>query len=220
MPSKTYSTWQGKPPLDNEHGFVMVMALMMLVVLSIMGGASMMIRNTEQQIVRNTEIIHTNFYAVEAVTVEGATAIENLSDTDLLEDPLKSLSLATHKWLRPNDPDGGSVIDLEISANWPDPLITPQATSFTVGDRDIVPNGYDSDGTKDKDRIWYAAVQGNLNSDNNSYDICAGSDVSNSEKVEKCYTVYGMYDVKSGTGKAYAGRRLLMVGYKKTVYLP
>ena len=93
----------------------------------------------------------------------------------------------------------------------------PEGPVFNGGDRNITPAGYAADGTVNGDRIWYAAVQGNLNSDSTSYQICRGSDLSDPTKVEKCDSVYGMYDVKSGAGKAYPGRRMMMVGYKKTV---
>ncbi len=200
------------PLAGDEQGFVLVLALMVLVVLSLMGTAAMMVRNTELQLTSNTEIVETNFYAVETVTVEGATNIELLDD-DIL------LNVASFPdWLKPDDGDGTLRDLLTDSSQWPNAQITPEKTSFTSGDRDIVPIGYDSDGTSGKDRIWYAAVQGNLRSDASSYDICSGSDLSDETQVEKCYTVYGMYDVESGTGKAYSGRKMLMIGYKKTLY--
>lgn len=196
----------------DERGFVLVLALMILVVLSLMSVAAMTVRNTEVQLSSNTEIIETNFYAAETVTVEGATNIELLDDDILLEEA------SFPDWLKPDDGDGTLRNLLTESGQWPNAQITPEETSFTSGDRDIVPSGYESDGTSDKDRIWYAAVQGNLRSDASSYDICTGSDLSLDTQVEKCYTVYGMYDVESGTGKSYSGRKMLMVGYKKTLY--
>lgn len=198
----------------DERGFIMVLALLMLVVLSIMGGAAMTVRNTEQQIVTNSEIIKSNFFAVEAVTLEGTTALEN-TDNDMLRDlDLHPTSLS---WLKPNP---GAAIDLDLtrSNNWPSASIVPQETALKNVNRNITPAGYLSDGTSAKDRIRYAGVQGNLNSDNTSYKVCSGSDLSDPDKTENCYSVFGMYDVKSGTGKGYAGRRMLMVGYKKLVY--
>lgn len=199
---------------DQAQGFVLVLVLMVLVVLSLMGGAAMLMRNTEQQLISNVEIFDTNFYAAETIAVEGATTIENTDDSILLQ----VASLPT--WLQPDNDTGTLRLLLTHADQWPNASITPAETSFTSGDRKITPTGYSSDGTSAKDRLRYAAVQGNLRSDTNSYDICTGSNLSDETKVEKCYTVYGMYDVKSGTDKAYSGRKLLMLGYRKTLYYP
>jgi hypothetical protein len=213
MPEKQRTNAHDPESARKEQGFILVFALMVLVVLSLMGGAAMMVRNTEQQLVGNSEIVENNFYAAETVTIEGATNIENMADSILL----KVASFPT--WLQP-DEDKTIRELLADSSQWPNAKITPQGTSFTAGDRKITPIGYAPNGASTGDRLWYAAVQGNLRSDDNSYDICSGSDLSDETKVEKCYTVYGMYDVKSGKGKAYSGRKLLMVGYKKTLYYP
>ena len=222
-------------PVANEQGFIMVMALMMLVVLSLMATAAMSVRNTELAIVRNTETVLSNFFGVEAVTLEGATVLENIdkvaSDKDALSkldepsfncttvdpnsDVLPNRLPDTLCWLQPN---AAGTIKLRENADWHNAgTMKPEGTVFNGGDRNITPAGYAADGTVNGDRIWYAAVQGNLNSDSTSYQICRGSDLSDPTKVEKCYSVYGMYDVKSGAGKAYPGRRMMMVGYKKTV---
>lgn len=218
-----------QPPAlaNNEQGFVLVMALMILVVLSIMGTAAMTVRNTEVMIATNAEIIQHNFYALEAVTLEGTAVIEETDDDTLLNynNPTWAIP-ADLTWLQRNDPGPPLLIDLTKSGTWSGSLISPQGTSINKAkfpepadpknpDRfSIEPPGFNP-----PDRIQYAAVQGNLNSDNNEYDICAGSDLSDATKQEKCYSVFGMYDVNSGAGKAYSGRRMLMVGYKKTVYL-
>ena len=39
------------------------------------------------------------------------------------------------------------------------------------------------------------------------------------QKEEWCYSIHGMYDVKPGVGKAYTGRRMMMAGYKKKVFI-
>lgn len=215
MASTEHRVAARKPVAGDEQGFVLVLALFILVILSIMGGAAMTLRNTEMAIATNTEVMKTNFYALEAVTLEGVTEIENAVDEDLRDDPKKLVSAAKYPWLRSNDPDDPPVIDLSQNNQW-DRLtapIRPQETSLN-----IKPANYAPDNTANGDRIWYAGVEGNLASDSMSYDICAGSDLSDPTKVEKCYSVHGMYDVKSGAGKAYAGKRMLMVGYKKIVY--
>ncbi len=224
MSATTQRVCQPSASANNEQGFVLVMALMILVVLSIMGTAAMTVRNTEVMIATNTEIIQHNFYALEAVTLEGTAVIEETDDATLLNynNPAWVIP-ADLTWLQRNDPDLPPVIDLSESGTWSGPQISPQVTSLDLPEPadptdpnrfSIVPPGY----ANPPDRIQYAAVQGNLNSDNNEYDICAGSDLSDITKQEKCYSVFGMYDVNSGGGKAYSGRRMLMVGYKKTVY--
>jgi len=192
------------PAADDEQGFILVLALGMLVVLSIMGTAAMTVRNTEVAIVANAEVMQRTFYVLEAVTLEGTTEIENQTDKLLRE--LDGTQLG---WLKPNDPDLPPLIHLSKSSTWSGLQINPEPTKLL----DIKPTGFSAG-----DHIWYAAVQGNLHSDENEYDACAGSDLSDETKRVKCYSVYGMYDVKSGAGKAYSGRRMLLVGYKRTVY--
>lgn len=197
--------------VKDEQGFIMVMALMMLAILSIMGSAAMMVRNTEQQITVNTEVLHHNFFAVEAVTLEGAARISkeidlyNDKDPAALFDPLNFTTFPS--WMGANS----AALDLSKSNQWPSPTIAPENTTLT-GVADITPNGYASDGTSAGDRIWYAVEEGPNNG------RCEGTSLTQEDKVEMCYNVYGMYDVKSGVGKAYSGRRLLNVGYKKVVY--
>jgi hypothetical protein len=220
---------------NSERGFILVTALLMLVVLSIMGTAAMTVRNTEVSIATNAEVIQHNFYALEAVTLEGTTRFEDESATfhDFLIELYKGEILATdpkwdnYKWFKPNDP---STIDLGKSSTWAGGQITPQDTALTTvsfsepsDPKDpnrfsIAPVGYPN-GSYINDRIQYAAVIGNMKSDTNQYEVCAGSDLSDPTKREACFSVFGMYNVDSGAGKSYSGRRMMMVGYKKTVYL-
>lgn len=204
------------PVAANDHGFVLVMALVMLVILSIMSAAAMTVRNTEQQVIVNLEVMQNNFYAVEAVTLEGTMALENLADATLL-----NLDATTLSWLKPNDPkDVTPDINLTLSSAWDQgsASIKPVDTVLDSGTTKITPQGYNDTNTSTGDRIWYAALQGNLATQEDYYDLCPDEAVSDEDKVVKCYSVYGMYDVKSGAGKSYHGRRMLMVGYKKTIY--
>lgn len=194
-----------KRVLNNESGVVLVTTLLIMVVLAIMGTAAMTIRNTEQSITLNSEVFQHNFYAVEAVALEGAAAIENTSDTTLWN--VSAVPTAPALWLKlQEDP---SVVDLSQSSQWPG-TVTPNDTTLDAGIVDITPPGYADDGTASGDRIWYAAMD---------VGICGG-DLTDPTKREKCYDVYGMYDVKSGAGKAYHGRKMLQVGYKKVIYEP
>ncbi|MCP4339038.1 MAG: hypothetical protein GY799_09180, partial [Desulfobulbaceae bacterium] len=116
-------------------------------------------------------------------------------------------STAFPAWLKVKDPL--VPIDLDQSAQWPSGLILPNGTTLNGGDTNITPPGYAPDGTTNGDRIWYAALD---------LGACGGS-LTDPTKVEKCYDVYGMYDVKSGGGKSYHGKMMLAVGYKRVVYL-
>jgi len=185
--------------LENEKGAVLVTALLIMVVLTIMGAAAMSIRNTETRVAKNSEIFMRNFYALEAVALEGAASIEKLDDSVLLD------SSAFPSWLKPDQ----TAIDLTDSDQWPSGLIMPEDTSLDTTDTDITPGGYASDGTSTGDRIWYAGID--LGS-------CSTSSLTDPNRRENCYDVYGMYDVKSGAGKAFHGKMMLLLGYKKVLY--
>jgi len=183
----------------NQEGFVLVTALLILVVLSIMGTASMMLRNTEQKITSNVEVFQHNFYVLETTALEGITTLEGLSDTVLTNAP------SFPSWLKQESPS----IDLRQSSQWPSGAILPANTSLTTPPVNITPPGYASNGTASGDRIWYAAVDKGP---------CPFADLSDPDKIEECYDVYSMYDVKSGPGKAYHGKAMLLIGYKKVLY--
>ena len=184
---------------DRQEGFVLVTALLVLVVLSIMGTASMMMRNTEQKITSNVEVFQHNFYVLESTALEGATTLEGLSDTVLTHAP------SFPAWLKQENP----TIDLRQSSQWPSGAILPANTSLTTPPTKITPPGYASNGTSSGDRIWYAALDKGP---------CPFADLSDPDRIEECYDVYSMYDVKPGAGKAYHGKMMLLIGYKKVLY--
>ncbi|NLX19441.1 MAG: hypothetical protein GXY53_09220 [Desulfobulbus sp.] len=198
--------------IRNEQGYVLVMSLLMLVVLSIMGTAAMTVRNTEVAIATNSEIIQHNFYALEAVTLEGSTRFERTDMENFLSDLFSGEPVvwSTFPWLKANDPDFPPVIDLSRASEWSS--VSAEQTHMN----ELKPPGFNAAAD---DRIQYAALQGNLHSDSNDYELCAGSDLSDPNKREACFSVYGRYDIQSGAGKGFSGRRMMMVGYKKTVYL-
>ncbi|MCP3892117.1 MAG: hypothetical protein GY702_25085 [Desulfobulbaceae bacterium] len=185
--------------LVNEKGAVLVTAMLIMVVLTIIGSAAISVRNTETRIAKNSQIFLSNFYSVEAVALEGATAISDLDDATLLD------STAYPGWLKLEQ--GG--LDLTQSAQWPSGLIIPTNTSLNAGATNITPGGYATDGTTAGDRVWYASTD---------LGQCSNSSLTDPTRRENCYDVYGMYDVKSGVGKSYHGRMMLLVGYKRVVY--
>ncbi|MCB2218101.1 MAG: pilus assembly PilX N-terminal domain-containing protein [Desulfobulbaceae bacterium] len=191
----------------NQTGAVLVVALMMLVILSIMGGYALTISSIEQRVTRNSEVFQHNFYAAEAVTLEAATTIFEEDDADL--------DVPSYGWLKIDDP----AIDLTQSSQWPSALIAPADTSLTEAlsaFADITPPGYAPDSTSAGDRIWYAAI------DNGTCGAWTGSGGSLTggpgAPQERCYDVYGMYDIKRGGGKTYTGRMMMTIGYKKVLY--
>ncbi len=183
----------------NERGAVLVVSLLMLVILSIMGAFAMTISMIEQRVTLNSEIFQHNFYSVEGATLEAAAVIDETDDTILLN------SGAFPAWLKVQNP----AIDMRFSNQWPSALIAPAGTTLNSAPTNITPPGYAPDGTSGGDRIWNAAI------DNG---ICAGASLTDPTKEEHCYDVYGMYDIKRGAGKAYTGRMLMTVGYKKVLY--
>ena len=185
--------------IDNERGAVLVVSLMMLVILSIMGAFAMTISMIEQKVTRNSEVFQHNFYSVEGATLEAAAVIDQTDDSILLN------SGAFPAWLKVQQPG----INLRFSNQWPSALIAPADTTLNGAPTNITPPGYAPDGTTGGDRIWNAAI------DNG---ICAGGSLTDPTKEEHCYDVYGMYDVKRGTGKTYTGRMMMTVGYKKVLY--
>ena len=158
--------------VNNEHGAVLVVALLMLVILSIMGAFAMTISMIEQKVTLNSEIFQHNFYSVEASTLEAAAVIDQTDDTILLN------SGAFPAWLKTQNP----AIDMRFSNQWPSALIAPAETTLNGTPTDITPPGYASDGTPAGDRIWNAAI------DNG---ICAGGSLTDPTKEEHCYDVYG-----------------------------
>ena len=182
-----------------EQGFVLVTALLVLVVLSLMGIASMTLRDTEQKITKNVEIFQHNFYVLETTALEGTTTLDGLPDSVLAN------ASSFPAWLKQENPS----IDLRQSNQWPSGAILPANTSLTTPPVKITPPGYASNGTAGGDRIWYAGLDKGA---------CPYADLSDPDKIEECYDVYSMYDVKPGAGKSYTGKMMLLIGYKKVIY--
>ena len=186
---------------NNEKGAVLVVALLMLVILSIMGAFAMSISMIEQKVTSNSEVFQHNFYTVEATTLEAAARIEE----DYTDDQLLDLVSSAIPWLKLHDP----AIDLRQSVQWPHAMILPSETELIITPTDITPAGYAPDTTAAGDRIWHAALDRG---------ICAGGSLTDPTKEEHCYDIYGMYDIKRGSGKSYTGRMLMTVGYKNVLY--
>ena len=208
--------------IASEKGAALVTALLVLVILTIMGTAAMMVRNTEQSIVLNSEVFQHNFYSLEGVTLEGAHAVDNLDDECLLNfssskcpptyyPPGFPTNITDMNWIQPFNPNPLAITDMTQQSNWPSGSISPVASSLNTDPTNIIPPGYNDTGTAADDRIWYSAIDRG---------ICKGGSYKEGEPQEKCYDVYGMYDTKRGAGKSYSGHMMLLVGYQQVVYPP
>lgn len=186
-------------PLKNDSGMVLVTTMLIMVILLIMGTISVTIRNTEQRIVKNTEVFQTNFYALEGTTLEGVGEIVNLDDT-----VLASGGASFPTWLKVYD---SSTMDLRDSSQWPSGFIFPLETNLDNGNTDITPIGYTDDVFANGNRIGFSSVDKG---------VCGGS-LTDPTKQERCYDVFGMYDVDKNSG--YSGKMMMLVGYKRVVYL-
>lgn len=205
MPSRT----KKNNLLSNDQGFVLVMGLMFLVVLSIMAAAAMIGRNIEQQIVTNSEVSDHNFYVAEAVAIEGVVNVHHGDDITL-----NNPGVPPFLWLQPE----AASADLGLSANWPNGPLVPAKTALTGAFTDVRPAGYADNNTATGDRIWYAGLDRNCGSTYTHTSI--KETTTGVDEVGKCYELFGMYDVKAGAGKAYHGRRMVSMGYNKTLYIP
>jgi Tfp pilus assembly protein PilX len=105
-------------PLSNQQGSVMVIALMILVVVTIVGIASMNDSRTEQQLVRNEAIYKQDFYLAESAAIEGAQRLNNLNDRWVLQNQAQP-------WLNQNEDNTG--VNLTDPGNWDTGGATPNA---------------------------------------------------------------------------------------------
>ena len=82
--------WPSTPRVcQNQHGAVLGGVLMVLLLLTIIGIASIKVSNTEVQVSTNEIIYQQNFYRAEGATMEGAELLEAIPDP----------SLSTATWL-------------------------------------------------------------------------------------------------------------------------
>ena len=187
-------------PVSDERGMILIISLLLLVVLSLMSVAAVYMSNSEQTIAANNEVIQNNFYALEAVCVEAAMAIEDLDDDDL-----NGTNVQT--WVKNDYIDHLSnpiaALDMSLNTNWPSAQVTPRNTRLNSGTTDIVPAG-----SVAPDRIQYAVIDTGF---------AAGSSMTSGSEVVHAYALYAMYDVRFGAGKAFPGRMIMSMGHKRKV---
>ena len=74
---------QWKNVVNNENGSAIVLAMLILVVLTVLGIASINTSSIELQIARNERIYQQNFYQAESAATEGAQKIEDSGSLDV-----------------------------------------------------------------------------------------------------------------------------------------
>lgn len=96
-------------PLKNQEGSAVVMALLALVVLTIIGVASMNTNVIENQIVRNEKIYQDNFYRAESSAMQGLQMLNTAEP-----DELKNRDFDTFAWLKQHDQE----LDMGDASKW------------------------------------------------------------------------------------------------------
>jgi hypothetical protein len=197
--------------LRSEQGAVLVVALLMLVILSIMGAFAMTISMIEQRVTLNSEVFQHNLYTVEATTLEAAARIDDGDDTDLL-----NAGSPPFGWIIPQNPNA-LIVDLSQSGNWPHPSYPLNETNLPAP-MDLKPQGYNFTNTVADDKIMYGATDRLTSAGEPNCPAGSAGSVTYGSPQEHCYDVYGIYDIKRGNGKAYSGRMMMKIGYKKVLY--
>jgi hypothetical protein len=222
-------------PVNNEGGFVLVFALIILVVLTLMGVFSTQIANNEIMTAGNQQGYLTTFYMFEGVGLEGVAYLEYqnktgndcdlTSPTECRVKELYDVETTTLGWLdevfsgttSKNTYDltvtntGAAVDDTDL------PRVAPYPTNWTTAGAKVQrvdiplrtgaalalePTGY-TEATGDLVRF---AVQ-----DNGRTGIYS---IGSSDPEIRGYKLYGLYDVKRGSGKALPGRSVMEMGYR------
>jgi len=105
--------------LKNEDGFLIVMAIMFLALLTIVGLAANNIGTTEVQIATSELIYQRNFYRAEAAVMEAAELLENLADPQA----------TPPAWLKT---EAGGITPANLGNAWAgaDPGVSPAASTI------------------------------------------------------------------------------------------
>jgi hypothetical protein len=209
--SKLLKTNSFVRPLHNERGVVLVMSMLLLVILSLLGALSLRIANNEVLTAGNSEESIMKFYMLEGVGLEGVARLEYQNDGSTCPGcrveklyNVKDLADEDVKWLDEVYSGTATASDLTIIDNWASPTrASAVAESLSVDEQySLEPLGYDEGSG---DRVRYA-VQ-----DNGRTGIYS---IGSSDPVIRGYEIYGLYDVKRGSGKAFTGKGIVEMGYR------
>ncbi len=183
----------------NDRGFITIFTvLMMLLILSIIGAASLNGSIMEAFTVRNNNLYTRNFYFAESAASEAVQWLENSSLT--LEDPTGSFG-----WFAPRS------TDMSIRTNWfgredewnsnskrPESFYTAEPASGSTNLNILLPGSYTNDAVR-----FAVSFEG----------VSGGSTLKTTDPAGRLYkfNVFGMYsDIDEGLGEVH-----LELGYKK-----
>ena len=191
---------------EKEKGFVLVMALCFLVIMSLLGIFATQISNIELQTSTNNEKFQTSFTLGEAVTVESVAILrqEPINNLKIHTPDLTGLPyqnwLSQHQYFEGNfdntKPDfilGDWTTGVEAGAS------TPTAMNDPLDQGGIQPPGF----TVGTDLLHFAVQDTGRSS---------VSDISEGSLEIRNYYLYGNYNV--GRNAAYPGSMLLEMGYR------
>jgi hypothetical protein len=222
-------------PVNNEGGFVLVFALIILVVLTLMGAFSTQIANNEIMTAGNQQGYLTTFYMFEGVGLEGVAYLEYQNKTgndcgasfptECLVKELYNVETTNLGWLDEvfSGNTSKATYDLTVTDtgatadNTVMPRVAPYPNNWTNGGVKVQridtplrtgnalalePTGYNEG---DGDLVRFA-VQ-----DNGRTGIYS---IGSSDPDIRGYKLYGLYDVKRGSGKTFPGRSVMEMGYR------
>ena len=114
------------PPLANERGSALILALLLLAVLTVIGVTSTNTSSIELKIVQNERIYQKNFYKAEAAVFEAAQRLESESDPDELRP-----ATTTFTWLKDDslDLENLTVITVNSASSFIDAVNTRYAST-------------------------------------------------------------------------------------------
>jgi Tfp pilus assembly protein PilX len=210
--SKLLKTNSFVRPLHNERGVVLVMSMLLLVILSLLGALSLRIANNEVLTAGNSEESIMKFYMLEGVGLEGVARLEYQNDGSACPGcrveklyNVKDLAVGDLVWLDEVYSVTTTAPDLTIIDNWASASTKALgvADGLSVGNQySLEPLGYDE---SLGDRVRYALQ------DNGRTGIYS---IGSSDPVIRGYEIYGLYDVKRGSGKAFTGKGIVEMGYR------
>ncbi len=168
-----------------EAGFVLVVAMVFLTILSFMAVSGIKKTTTEFKISGNDRISKVNFYNAESAALIGVQRNLNLDDS---------------KYLLPNDPD----FDEDVNPS----LITVLDEDDDLANLDLDDNGLDAEDLVEVELVGDNVVEGKMAELVTLNGIPAGSSLGMETTSLYDFTSYGFAESKNGSS-------LIKIGFKK-----
>lgn len=193
---------------NNESGFVLVLSLIILVIMSLLAVFATNISNIEIQTSTNNEKFQTAFFLGEGVAVEGVGVLNNEAYDKLISHNPYLTGLPYTAWLNthPIYFSGGTGADLTDADSWDvgGVKITSTALTDQMDEGGLRPPGFDTA----NDHLAFAVQDTG---------VAAGYDESSNPQV-RAYFLYGFYDV--GRQSAFPGKNIIELGYRMPLTQP